>query len=52
MLTNKFAFYDINYGEFASITGTNLNTSTAVYAYDNRSDARNVTWNMTTGSFT
>ena len=52
MLTNKFAFYDINYGEFASITGTNLNTSTAVYAYDNRSDAGNVTWNTTTGSFT
>ena len=52
MLTNKFAFYDINYGEFASITGTNLNTSTAVYAYDNRSDAGNTTWNTTTGDFT
>ena len=50
MLTNKFAFFDINYGEFASITGTNLNTSTAVYAYDNRSDAGNTTWNTTTGS--
>ena len=49
MLSQTMKFFDINYGEFASVTGTNLNTSSAAYGYDNRSDAGNVTWNSVTG---
>jgi len=46
------SIFDINYGELnASITGTNLNTSTADFAFDNRSDAGNTTWTSISGTF-
>src|SRR3990167_1614466 len=51
VLTNSMAFFDINYNKYASVTGTNLNTSTAVYAYDNRSDLGNVTWTSQAGTY-
>lgn len=50
VLNNNMTFFDTNYGEFASITGTNLDTSTAQYAYDNRPTPF-VNFNSTSGEF-
>lgn len=51
MALNNFMFFDINYGEYASITGTNLSTATSMYAYDNRSDTGLVDFTDVTGEF-
>ena len=51
MTLNNQLFFGLNYGEFASITGTNLNTVTAYFAYDYRSDTGMVNFNSTTGEF-
>jgi hypothetical protein len=46
-------FYQINYGEYADIiTGTSLDTASAAFGYDNRSDGGNVTWNAVSGDLT
>jgi len=49
-LTNNMLFFDLNYGEFASVTGTNLQTETAQFASDNRS-ADLVDFSTCTGEF-
>ena len=38
-LPNNMLFFDMNYGEYASITGTNIVTETVDYGRDNRSDS-------------
>lgn len=50
VLSATMKFYDMNYNEFASLTGTNFSTSTGVFLYDNRSDAGNGTWTDTSGT--
>lgn len=49
MLSQTMIFLDINYGEYATITGTNLTTSTAIYAADNRCDTGYTAWSSSSG---
>lgn len=49
-LSQNMLFFDTNYGEWASVTGVNLHTETAMYAYDNRS-SNLVDFSTCTGEF-
>lgn len=43
-------FFDVNYLEYSSITGTNLQTASAAYAVDNRSDLGFMTFSDQSGT--
>ena len=49
---SNIKIFDVNYVEYNNnITGTNLNTATALYAYDNHSDKGLCEFSTQTGSF-